>query len=340
MSKEMPAWKEMARDKFLDLYWKFKKENKGKTDEKIAEEIGIPLSTLKYTLNNKGFSSDVAIAFCRTYHVADLNFLFSDVKEDSACVTFQLSTDCRPLDDEAFLGTFYGYCRNTQPDHRVEKFVLKISKNQNKDALAKFILYGQDQKSEPVKKILTGKPMHLRPNIIYIILQSECGDDMFVLSYNWFKINAGKRLYCRYGSLMTPCRSTDRYPQQQSFVMLDKPVSPEKMHFVDGFLRLSQDKIIVPADKYDAQSGGVMATDKNVKAFFDQCKDLQYSKEEYYCFSEKVLLAMGEAHGIDYDMTAATVMTLKENSINPKVVDFPNNKTYSKFFAGLTTNQE
>lgn len=340
MSKEMPAWKEMARDKFLDLYWKFKKENKGKTDEKIAEEIGIPLSTLKYTLNNKGFSSDVAIAFCRTYHVADLNFLFSDVKEDSACVTFQLSTDCRPLDDEAFLGTFYGYCRNTQPDHRVEKFVLKISKNQNKDALAEFILYGQDQKSEPVKKILTGKPMHLRPNIIYIILQSERGDDMFVLSYNWFKINAGKRLYCRYGSLMTPCRSTDRYPQQQSFVMLDKPVSPGKMHFVDGFLRLSQDKIIVPADKYDAQSGGVMATDKNVKAFFDQCKDLQYSKEEYYCFSEKVLLAMGEAHGIDYDMTAATVMTLKENSINPKVVDFPNNKTYSKFFAGLTTNQE
>lgn len=340
MSKEMPAWKEMARDKFLDLYWKFKKENKGKTDEKIAEEIGIPLSTLKYTLNNKGFSSDVAIAFCRTYHVADLNFLFSDVKEDSACVTFQLSTDCRPLDDEAFLGTFYGYCRNTQPDHRVEKFVLKISKNQNKDALAELILYGQDQKSEPVKKILTGKPMHLRPNIIYIILQSERGDDMFVLSYNWFKINAGKRLYCRYGSLMTPCRSTDRYPQQQSFVMLDKPVSPEKMHFVDGFLRLSQDKIIVPADKYDAQSGGVMATDKNVKAFFDQCKDLQYSKEEYYCFSEKVLLAMGEAHGIDYDMTAATVMTLKENSINPKVVDFPNNKTYSKFFAGLTTNQE
>ena len=122
--------------------------------------------------------------------------------------------------------------------------------------------------------------------------------------------------------------------------MLDRPVAPENMHFVDGFLRLSQDKIIVPADKYDAQIGGVMTTDKNVKAFFDQCKDLQYSKEEYYCLSEKVLLAMGEAHSIDYDTTAATIMTLKENSINPKVVDFPNNKTYSKFFAGLTTDKE
>ena len=56
-------------------------------------------------------------------------------------------------------------------------------------------------------------------------------------------------------------------------------------------------------------------------------------------FSEKVLLVMGEAHGIDYDTTAATIMTLRANSINPKVVDFPNNKTYSKFFAGLTTDK-
>lgn len=340
MSKDMPAWKEKARDKFLDLYWKFKKENKGKTDEIIAEEIGIPLSTLKYTLNGKGFSSDVAIAFCRTYHMADLNYLFSDTEKNSTCVTFQLSEDCRPLDDEAFLGTFYGYCRNTQPDHGVEKFVLKISKEKKKDAQAEFKLCSQNQKSEAVTKTLTGKPMHLKPNIIYIVLQSERGDDMFVLSYNWFKINAGKRLYCRYGSLMMPCRSTDRYPQIQSFIMLDKPVAPENMPFVDGFLRLSQDKIIVPADKYDAEAGGLMATDDGVKAFFGQCKDLQYSKEEYYCFSEKVLLAMGEAHGIDYDTTAATIMTLKENSINPTVVDFPNNKTFSKFFAGLTTDNE
>ncbi len=339
MGKELPEWKKNARDKFMVLYRKYKAET-GKSDEKISDEIDIPLSTMKYTLSDKGFSSDFAIAFCRTYHVADLNFLFSDVKEESAFVAFQLSTDCRPLDDEAFFGTFYGYCRNTQPDHCVEKFVLKISKEGKNDPRAVLTLFGQNQKSESVKKILTGKPMHLKPNIIYIVLQSESGDDMFVLSYNWFKINTGKKLYCRYGSLMTPCRSTDRYPQQQSFIMLDKPVSPENMHYVDGFLRLSQDKIIVSADKYDAQAGGVMATDKNVKAFFDQCKDLRYSKEEYYSFSEKVLLAMGEAHGIDYDTTAATIMTLKENSINPKVVDFPNNKTYSKFFAGLTSDEK
>ncbi len=35
----------------------------------------------------------------------------------------------------------------------------------------------------------------------------------------------------------------------------------------------------------------------------------------------------------------AADMTLKKNSINPKVVNFPNNKTYSKFFATLTDNR-
>lgn len=338
MSREMPLWKQAARDKFRDLYAKFKTETK-KTDEKIADEIDIPLSTMKYTLNGKGFSTDFAIAFCRTYHVADLNYLFSDIREESAFVAFQLSTDCRPLEDEAFLGTFYGYCRNTQSDQSIEHFVLKLSKEGKHDAKAEFTLYGRNQKAESVKKVLTGKPMHMKPNIIYIVLQSQSGDDLFILSYNWFKINSGKKLYCRYGGAITPCRSTDRYCQMQSFLMLDKPVTPENLPYVDGYLRLIQDKIIVPAEKYDAETGGLMATNEKVMEFFSRCRDLHYSKEEHYCFSEKVLLAMGEAHGIDFDTTAATIMTLKANSINPKVVDFPNNKTYSKFFASLTAEE-
>ena len=120
--------------------------------------------------------------------------------------------------------------------------------------------------------------------------------------------------------------------------MLDKPVAPEHMHYVDGFLHLSQDKIIVPANKYDAEDGGLMKTNEKVKAFFSKCKDWQCRKEEFYCFSEELLLAMGKVNGIDYDTTVATIMTLKENSFNPKVVDIPNNKAYSKFFSRLTTD--
>ena len=67
---------------------------------------------------------------------------------------------------------------------------------------------------------------------------------------------------------MTPCRATNRYPELQSFLLLDKPVLPQNLHFVDGFLNLTQDKIIVPADKYDAETDSLLANDDNVKTFF------------------------------------------------------------------------
>ena len=112
------------------------------------------------------------------------------------------------------------------------------------------------------------------------------------------------------------------------------------MQYVDGFLNLTQDKILVPAHLYDADCGGVAESDENVKAFFNACNTLQYNTEENYCFSEKVLLALGEANEVPFDVTAAAIMALKKISVSPRVVDFPNNKTYSKFFSRLATKSK
>lgn len=348
-----------VKDEFLKAYYDYTNRY-NLSNIQMAAELGVKPSTLRDTLNadSTNFNANIVIAFCLKFKTLDIEKLYlDDAKEpealkqkaaqleleDQNSKNFTItrhSYDCHELRDPAFFGTYYGYCRNTLYHNAVESFVLHIGYNTHNELQAKLELTSRNQQKQENTKFLFGKPMHLEPNMIYMVLQSNMGDDMFIMTYNWFKLNLGKKLYCRYGSLITPCRSTDRYPQQQSFIMLDKPIPPEHMHYVDGFLHLSQDKIIVPANKYDAEVGGLMATDEKVKAFFDQCQDLQYGKEQYYCFSEKVLLAMGEAHGIDYDTTAAAIMTLKENSINPRVVDFPNIKTYSKFFAGLTTDQE
>ena len=348
-----------VKDEFLKAYYDYTNRY-NMSDIQMAAQLGVKPSTLRDTLNadSTNFNANIVIAFCLKFKTLDIEKLYlGDVKEPEALkqkaaqlaqedqnrknfTIIRHSYDCHELTDPAFIGTFYGYCRNTQYHNSVESFMLHIGYNTHNEMQAKLELTTHNQKKQEVKKVLYGKPMHLEPNMIYIVLQSNVGDDMFIITYNWFKLNLGKKLYCRYGSLTTPCRSTDRYPQQQSFIMLDKPVAPEHTHYVDGFLHLSQDKIIVPANKYDAEVNGLMATNEKVKEFFGPCQDLQYGKEQYYCFSEKVLLAMGDAHEIDYDTTAATIMTLKENSINPKVVDFPNNKTYSKFFAALTTDKE
>lgn len=316
----------------------------------IAEELGIKLSTIKDTVDwdSNNLNATFVIAFCLKYRTIDIDTIYlKDAKEPEELKptyrnfsVFRHSHDCHVLDDKAFMGTFYGYCRNTIYHHIIDDFVININANSYNEIQAEMILNSHNQKREVTKKYLYGKPMHLEPNIIYIVFQSDHGDDMFIMSYNYFKINSGKQLYCRCGSLMTPCRSTDRYPQLQSFVLLDKPVLPENLNHIDGYLHLIQDKIIVPAEVYDSEANGLLTSDETVKTFFKKCKDMHYNKEEYYCFSEKVLLALGEANGVDFDTTAATIMTLKNHSINPKVVDFPNNKTYSKFFAGLTTEKE
>lgn len=338
-----------AKKRFLKAYYALLEERKWKNHH-IAEDLGMNLSTVKESVNysTPNLNAEFVIAFCLKYKTIDIKAIYQDDVEEPVTpetqkenfTVFRHSRDCHVLEDEAFMGTFYGYCRYTQYDHTVDRFVLTVGKDTYDTVQAKLALDSRNQRGERIQKTLFGKPMHLEPDTIYIVFQGDAGDDLFIMMYSWFKISMGKHLYCRYGSLSTPCRATNRFPQMQSFLMLDKPVTPANMHFVDGYLRLSQDKIIVPADKYDAQSGGLLATNETVKTFFGRCKDLQYSKEPYYCFSEKVLLAMGEANGVDYDTTAATIMTLKENSVNPKVIDFPNNKTYSKFFAGLTSDEQ
>ncbi len=336
--------KEQAKERFRNAFNDYMRAE-GKTINEISIDLGIPVGTINDTLskNNKTLSADLVTAFCAEYRTVDLNYIYlgevgmTEKYEDNYTKIWN-SSDCHPVKDESFMGTYYGYCRNTQDCNKIDNFVLSISATTNNSAQAQLHLKTFDQKGDSFEKILYGTPMHLEPNIIYIVFQSIKGDDMFILSYNYFKINSGKKLYCRYGSLITPCRATNRYPELQAFLMLDKPVLPQNMHLVDGFLNLTQDRIIVPADLYDAETDGLMANDENVKTFFARCKDLNYNKEEYYCFSEKVLLALGEANGVDYDTTAATIMTLRKSSANPKVVNFPNNKTYSKFFAALTNN--
>lgn len=337
--------KENAKNRFRVAFENYMRI-KGKTVHEISLELGIPTGTINDTLsrNNRTLSADLVAAFCAEYRTVDLNYIYLgeigkiEEHEDNYTKTWN-SSDCHPLEDETFMGAYYGYCRNTQDSNKIDTFLLDIKPTTDNSVQAELRLKTFDQKGKSFEKILYGTPMHLEPNIIYVVCQSKEGDDMLILSYNYFKINSGKKLYCRYGSLITPCRATNRYPELQSFVLLDKPILPKNFCYIDGFLNLTQDKILVRADLYDAETGGLMATDKNVMMFFSLCNDMRYNKEHYYCFSEKVLLALGEANGVDYDTSAATIMMLRKNSVNPKVVNFPNNKTFSKFFAALTNDE-
>lgn len=360
MSRKLDIQAERKK-RFLELYKKHIIPLNLTYDE-LHDKLQCPVSTIKdtcnaYDVNNYKtnqsikcikFNAEVVIAFCRHFNF-DINYIYYGIESEPAKINndqyslFKHSIDCQNLEDEAFMGTYYGYTYNTMYNV-IDNFILNIVKNPNGTCNAIFELESfrriTDKKSDRIKKTLYGKPMHLKPNLVYIVFQANEGDEIYILAFRYFKINYGKRLYCRYGSLITNRRETIRYPQMQSFVFMDEPIKQENMHYVEGFLKLSNDKIIVPAKIFDDENENVDEQIKNMKKFFEACSDVKFNKEEYYCFSEKVLLALGEFKEIPYDITAATLIALKEKSINPATISYPDNNLYSKFLSSLCSEED
>ena len=325
--------------------------------------IGCPSSTIKDTCNFEdimkyeknpskikriNFNAEVVIGFCKHFDIDIYKIFYGFEKEptknnDKFYTFFRHSEDCQELQDEAFMGEFYGYTYNTM-HNVIDNFTLNISKGPNATCNATLEIECfrriTDKKSDRIKKTLYGKPMHLKPNLVYIVFHADKGDEFYVFAFRYFKINYGKRLYCRYGSIITNKRETVRYPQMQSFVFFDSPIKQENIHYIEGFLKLSNDKIIVPASIFEKNNMGTEEQKECVKKFFEYCNDVQFHKEEYYCFSEKVLLALGDSKEIPKDIIVSTLMTLKEKSINPNTISYPDNTSYSKFLSALSETDE
>ena len=178
-----------VKDRFLEAYNKYT-ESHHISDTHMATLLGVKASTLRDTLNptSTNLNTNIVLAFCLKFRTLDIEKLFvEDIKEPEDDLEkisqlnkgtkknftiFRHSYDCHELTDQAFMGNYYGYCRNTQYPNSVEHFVLRIDYNTHNEMQAKIELTSYNQKKQETKKILYGKPMHLEPNIIYIVLSS------------------------------------------------------------------------------------------------------------------------------------------------------------------------
>ncbi len=362
MSRDLEIQAKRKR-RFIDLCKDIFKTD-GMNINELIKVLECPDTTVKQTFNDKDvctyektgnvktihLNAEVVIAFCHYYNI-DINYIYFDENcefkkiHKNHCSLFQHSADCVELQDEAFMGDFYGYTYNTM-NNEIDNFTLHIRKVSDNTCNAELNLECfqriTDKKSKKIKKTLYGKPMHLKPDLIYIVFQANEGDEIYIFAFRYFKINRGKRLYCRYGSIITNRRETARYPQMQSFVFFDSPIKHENMHYIEGFLKLSSDKIIVPAKIFENNNMGTEEQKESIETFFEYCNDndIHFHKEEYYCFSEKVLLALGESKEIPKDIMASTLITLKEKSINPSKISYPDVNPYSRFLASLSETDE
>ena len=330
------------------------------SDIQASDILDWSISTFKDSINHKKSfcNSDLLISFCHKYGDElgiDINYLYYgeqpknfDVQKvgsseflDSLITSDNSSCDFVELQDPAYMGTFYGYCRNSQYD-KIDSFILEIFTDDNGTSKAELKMVSTSlshtSEARKLEKILYGKPMFLKNTMVHIDFHSEQGNDMYTLDYKWISINTNgknKRIHCANGALLTLNRGIDKYPEQQAFIIVKNPVKPEHMHFIDGYLKLNQDEIIVSAKALTNPENGLLTCNESVKKFFESSPQINIFNQEVYCFSEKMLLAAGEANNIDIFTTAKAILYLKEHSINPKKIDHPIIKEYSKFISSL-----
>lgn len=174
MSRDLTIQAERKK-RFLQLY----KEHiipLNLTFDELHDKLQCPTSTIKDTCNDYDvnnyktnpsvksikFNAEVVIAFCRCFNF-DIYYIYYGTESEPQKINqerytlFKHSEDCQELQDEAFMGTFYGYTYNTT-NNAIDKFVLKIAKDLNNTCSAALELDCfrriSDTKSERIKKIL------------------------------------------------------------------------------------------------------------------------------------------------------------------------------------------
>ena len=346
------------KNRFYNQYNKIKNKYNF-SDSQLAEILDCSISTLKDSLNcSKPYcNSDLMISFCHKFGeelAIDINYLYyaEESTHDALLknnqtnsLNFPHSCDFVELTDKSHTGRFYGYYYSCNYK-KIDTFILDIEYN---DGVAdKAVLYISGNSVSPtgsevtVKKVLYGKPMLLKPSLVHICLQSKYGNDIFILDYQFLDFRSSRpreQLYCTYGSLLTLKRDITQYPEQKAFLMVNEPISPSNLHFIDGFLKLGQDDIIVPAQALDDLEYGLLNCSQSVKSFFEACPQINIFSQPVYKFSEKMLIAAGQSSSLDNAIIAKTILYLKERSINPRTINYPVTRFYSKFLSSLRTDE-
>lgn len=315
------------------------------TINKLRDELNrlcdfeINYETLRKTLDRSSSTLDVycVIAMCKyfnmdvAYALAEADRSFTDTLAEA---TPYLAEKFTELTDSKYFGTFYGYMyspKRTNPG--MDSFVLEVgSRGLHTMAHISITHHTRDSVGEPVeiKRELVGRPVLVRPGIIYIVFTEPQGS-YYIFSYSYVQYNKSP-LYYRRGAILTQGRQSSRQPLVQSFVLFNHTVAPENMDIIRGLLLLNDQKFHIPMRALDelARSNDTVGRLVNhLQYIFDN------KREAYYLVDETQIL-----HSLDGCMTKAeaigALQIMKTCATDATRVFFPDLDDYAEFSKNLT----
>lgn len=274
--------------------------NSGLSIYKLLEEIkdasGFSLNydTFRKTLDPNSTTLDIysVIALCRYWNL-DLSYILSspDNTEIPMPSTENLvnSSKFSILNDPKYAGTYYGYIHSAKKVFsHIDYFELTISESCGKfqaDMVLHAFGTANEGRRTEVQKHLTGVPIHVHPNAIFIILTNDAGE-LFIIFFNYVPYRSNN-LYFKLGFLMTCATEISRPVLMQKFALFSQPVPPAKMKYIPGFLLLNDHTFHIPASVVDQLKN----TEPSVQKLFDDFGYLlEYSRKDVYCINESQFL--------------------------------------------------
>ena len=239
------------------------------------------------------------------------------------------SRDFHELTDRHFHGTFYGYFRqytgrDGQTSYKgLTPFELKIENTESSGVMATLCFSRYTPAMVEIPVTLFGKPM-LGHETVQIVFQGEKGDDLITMSYNWIEIKDAS-VQCRCGVLITQHRA-DRSPQVQKFIFFNQPIAAENEKYVDAYLRLCDDRFIVPDDA----AAGLSAEDRQ---FLERYGD----KVSGYRLSLRRTILDAQMDNLDDRLIAQTIMDVKRQAAAPLVINSKEEKQIMDLFRSFLT---
>lgn len=315
------------------------------TVNKLRDELNrlcdfeINYETLRKTLDRSSSTLDVycVIAMCKyfnmdvAYALAEADQSLSDTVADAAPYLAEKFTD---LTDPKYFGTFYGYMyspKRTNPG--MDSFVLEVGpKGLYTVARLSITHHTRNSVGEPteIKRELVGRPVLVRPGIIYIVFTEPQGA-YYIFSYSYVQYNKSP-LYYRRGAILTQGRQSNRQPLVQTFVLFNHTVAPENMDMIRGLLLLNDQKFHIPMralDQLARSNDTVGRLVHHLQYIFDN------KREAYYLIDETQIL-----HSLDGCMSKSEALgalqLMKACATDATRVFFPDLDDYAEFSKNLT----
>lgn len=320
----------------------------GLTINKLKDELNnlcdfqINYDTLRKTLDSTTNTLDIycVIAMCKYFNI-DTAYVLSEANNSANEILYEeaqyTSEKFAELDDPKYWKKHFGYLYSPKKGNEsIDTFCMEIKKEGTKLVAHLEITYhttSLDGKESTGTKKLTGRPVLVKPQGIYIVFTESSGS-YYIFSYSYVQYNI-RDLYFRRGSIITQGRDASRQPMMQSFVLFDAPVAEEEREVIKGMLLLSDNMFHISSKEIEdlaAENERVAYLINNLKYIFNE------NCEQYYLVDEAQIL-----HSLKNCMSrteAVRVLQLmKARATDAKRIYFPESDDYSEFSKEIKKKQ-